>query len=252
MEIATFLVLVGAAFCAGVTDAIAGGGGLITMPALLSSGLPVATALGTNKGQSVFGSAAALVSFWRAGRIERARVAALFVPALAGAATGAAIAAHLDPKVLRPLVIALLVGAALFVALRPPLRVVARTRPPSRRIAAAIALTIGAYDGFFGPGTGTFLIVALVAWQGDGVLAASAHAKVANFASNLAAVALFASQDQIAWGIALPMALFQALGATLGARIAVRNGDALVRKIVLAVVIAAAARLAWQAAGAPT
>jgi uncharacterized membrane protein YfcA len=112
-----------------------------------------------------------------------------------------------------------------------------------------VALVIGAYDGFFGPGTGTFLIVASVALLGDSLAEASASAKVVNFASNLAALLLFAWRGLVAWQVALPMAIGQWCGGWLGAHLAVRRGDALVRRVVVAVSLALAAKVAWDLRG---
>jgi hypothetical protein len=152
----------------------------------------------------------------------------------------------IDPARLKPIVLGLLVAAGLFVGLRrgPP-RAVARVPPRLAGVTTAgLALAIGAYDGFFGPGTGTFLIVAFASLLGDGLRRASAEAKVVNFASNLAAVVLFASRGLVLWKIALPMAAAQAAGGVLGAHLAVRGGDVLVRRVVLAVVLALVAKLA--------
>lgn len=237
------------ALAAGTVDAIAGGGGLLTVPALLWAGLPPHLALGTNKGQSVFGSFAALLRFARAGMVDGGRAKVTFPLGLAGSLAGAALVLALPPAALRPVVLALLVLAAAFAALRRPLPVAVEVRPPrtgARAVAGAIALAVGAYDGFFGPGTGTFLIVAFVALLGDGLTRASAGAKVVNFASNLAAVALFASRGVVAWKIALPMAAGQLAGGWVGAHLAIRRGDVLVRRVVVAVTLALAAKLAWD------
>jgi hypothetical protein len=118
-------------------------------------------------------------------------------------------------------------------------------------VAGAIALGIGAYDGFFGPGTGTFLIVAFAALLGDGLTEASAAAKVVNFASNLAAVAVFASRGVVLWRLALPMAGAQLVGGWVGAHLAIRRGDGLVRRVAVLVALALAAKLAWDMRGAP-
>jgi hypothetical protein len=239
-------LLVVAALAAGVVDAIAGGGGLITLPALLAAGVPPQLALGTNKGQSVFGSAAALVRFARAGLVDRTRARIAFPAGLAGSLAGALAVTAIPPARLRPVVLALLVLAGVVVGLRrgPP-RVEARVPPRLAPLATAvIALVIGAYDGFFGPGTGTFLIVAFASLLGDGLRRASAEAKVVNFASNLAAVVLFASRGLVLWQVALPMAAAQAAGGALGAHLAVRRGDLLVRRVVLLVVLALVAKLA--------
>jgi len=243
------LLLSAVALVAGTLDAIGGGGGLLTVPALLWAGLPPHAALATNKGQSVFGSFAALVRFARGGLVDPARAKVTFPLGLAGSLAGAALVLAVPASALRPAVIALLAFAALFVGLRgaPPPRL--EDAPPRRgalAIAGAIALAVGAYDGFFGPGTGTFLIVGFVALLGDGLAHASAGAKVVNFASNLAAVALFAAKGTVVWRLALPMAACQLAGGWLGAHLAIRRGDALVRRVVVAVAVAAAAKLAWD------
>ena len=237
-------LLVVASFVAGTVDAIAGGGGLVTLPALLAAGLPPALALGTNKGQSVFGSGAALLRYARAGLVD-GRVARVTFPAgLLGSLGGAALVLLVPPAMLRPVVLALLVVVAAVLAFRPAAPSGPRAsahRSPS--VAAAIALVIGAYDGFFGPGTGTFLIFGFVIFFGAGMREASADAKVVNFASNLAAVALFASRGLVAWNVALPMAAGQFAGGLAGAHLAVRGGDRLVRWVVLAVVVALVVKL---------
>ncbi len=243
------VVLSAIALAAGTIDAIAGGGGLLTVPALLAAGLPPHLALGTNKGQSVFGSFAALVRFARGGLVDPRRARITFPLGLAGSMGGAALALALPAAALRPVVVVLLAFAALFVGLRraPPARL--EDAPPRRGalpIAGAIALAIGAYDGFFGPGTGTFLILAFVALLGDGLAHASAAAKVVNFASNLAALALFAAGGAVVWRLALPMAACQLAGGWVGAHLAIRRGDAVVRRVVVLVALAAATRLAWD------
>jgi len=234
-----------AAFAGGTVDAIAGGGGLITVPALLAVGLPPHLALATNKGQSVFGAGTALARFARAGMVDTARAKVGFPAGMAGSLLGAALLLVMRPEVLRPVVLLLLVavGAALALRRGPP-RVTARVSPQRAQLAAAlIALALGAYDGFFGPGTGTFLIIAFASVLGDGLSRASGEAKVVNFASNLAALALFAARGAVVWRIALPMAVAQAVGGALGAHLAVRRGDVLVRRVVLLVVVALVVKL---------
>jgi uncharacterized membrane protein YfcA len=248
---ATIAALAVVALVGGTIDAIAGGGGLLTVPALLAAGLPPHLVLGTNKGQAVFGSFAALVRFSRAGLVDRGRARLTFPAGLAGSVAGAALVLAVPQDALRPLVLALLAGAALFVGLRRPGAVAVEARPTGRgaAVAVAIALAIGAYDGFFGPGTGTFLIVAFAGLLGDGLARASASAKVVNFASNLAAIVLFAARGVVVWRVALPMAAAQLVGGLLGAHLAVRRGDALVRRVTVAVTLALAVKLAWDMRG---
>ncbi len=241
-------LLAATALVAGTVDAVGGGGGLLTIPALLAAGLPPHLALATNKGQSVFGSFAALVRFGRSGLVDPRRARVTFPLGLLGSLAGAALVLAVPPAALRPVVLVLLAAAAVFVVLRraPPPLVDAPPRPGAAGLAGAAALAIGAYDGFFGPGTGTLLIIAFVALFGDGLARASAEAKVVNFASNLAAVVLFAARGTVVWRVSLPMAAAQLAGGWLGAHLAVRRGDALVRRAVVAVALAAAAKLAWD------
>lgn len=239
MDPLVIVLLVVTAFLAGTVDAIAGGGGLITLPALLMAGLPTHVALGTNKGQSVWGSSTAMIAFWRAGKIDRGQAAYTFPLGLVGSFAGAQLVLLIDKAALRPIVIAMLIGAAVLLVVRKPTRDEADIDPERRRrylvLACVLACAIGAYDGFFGPGTGTFLIVGFVALCGKTMTGATADAKVVNFASNFAAVVAFASQGSIDWNVALPMAAGQLLGGLLGVRLAIRGGAKLIRIMVLVV-----------------
>jgi len=239
-------LLAGVALCAGFVDAIAGGGGLLTVPALLAAGLPAHLAVATNKGQSTFGALAALRAFWRAGLVDLPRARLAFPLGFLGSLLGAALLLAVRPEVLRPVVLGLLVSVALFVGLRrgPPRE---KARVPARwllPVAGALSFVIGGYDGFFGPGTGTFLIVAFVAVLGDTLTGASAAAKVVNFASNLAALLVFAWKGVVVWQVALPMAAANLVGGHLGAGMAVKKGDALVRRVVLLVVLGLCLKIA--------
>ena len=240
--------LAGAAFVAGSIDAVAGGGGLITVPALFAVKLPPHLAFGTNKGQSVFGSGASLVRYWRAGLVDASRAPLAFFLGFAGSLAGASLLLSLPPRTLRLLVLVLLFGAALFIVLRrphgptkkPPLT-------PARRLGThAVTLALGAYDGFFGPGTGTFLIVTFVGLLGETLQRASANAKVVNFGSNLAALILFWHRGVIVWSYAVPMAMAQLAGGTFGAHLGVKVGDRLVRRVLLAVSFALMLKIAFD------
>ena len=193
----------------------------------------------------MWGSGAAMLAFARAGRVDRKQALVTFPLALVGSAIGAQLVLAIDPQALRPIVIAMLIGAAVLLIVRKPTRD-ADTPRSHLEIAAALALGIAAYDGFFGPGTGTFLIVGFVALCGRSLVHASADAKVVNFASNLAAVASFASHADIVWQIALPMAAAQLVGGVVGAHFAMRGGARIVRMMVLFVSGALIAKLAYD------
>jgi uncharacterized membrane protein YfcA len=241
--------LVGVAFVAGFVDAIAGGGGLITVPALLATGLSPHLVLGTNKGQSMFGTAAALTRYARAGLLEKKPAVRLFLLGFCGACLGTTIAVWLRPEVLRPVVLALLFAVTPLVFVRPK---ASQLSPRLMRIGpVALALVIGAYDGFFGPGTGTLLLLGFVA-LGSSLLNASAEAKVVNLASNLAAFTVFALKGFVLFKVALPMGLAQLTGGHLGARAALRGGDRIVRGVLVVVVLALLVKLGhdtWAARG---
>jgi len=260
--------LVLAALAAGLVDAVAGGSGVIAVPALLAAGLPPHLALGTNKAQGVFGTCASTLRYARAGLLDPRRARVTFPAGLAGSLCGAALVLLVPPSTLRPMVLVLLIAVAVALALRPsaptatatptailtPTSTATPTATPTspstwarrapRLAAAAVALLLGAYDGFFGPGAGTFLILAFAFLFDLPLQRASADAKPVNFASNLAALALFSARGAVLWEVALPMAAAQFAGGWLGAHLAVRGGDRLVRALVLLVVLALVAKLA--------
>lgn len=239
---AVLAMLAGVAGLAGMVDAVAGGGGLLTVPALLMAGLPPHVALATNKGQSVWGSTAALIRFWRSPLLDRSGVPIAFACGLLGSMAGVWLLQHVSAATLKPLVLILLVVAAVLVlAIRPRAGAVRRRLP--WWVGAMVALLIGGYDGFFGPGTGTFLILAgLLLWRKP-YDAASADAKVVNCASNLGAVAAFAAHGQILLLPALAMGLAQAGGGWIGAHLVVRRGAAFVRWTVVIVTLVMVGKL---------
>ena len=241
------LVLTFAAFAAGTVDAIAGGGGLITVPALFNL-FPPQYALGTNKGQAVFGASAALWRYGRAGLIDVKRAIPGFFLGFLGSLGGVWLVLRIDNRILKPMVLALLVGVAVYVALQkngPQQKSVLVT--DSRRFwANALCLGIGFYDGFLGPGTGMFLIVGFVTILGDTLQSASANAKAVNSGSNLAALIVFASHGLILWPYAVPMAAAQFIGGWLGAHLSVRVGSGLVRKVLLVASFGMMAKIGYE------
>jgi len=245
----TVIVLLAAvALVAGAVDAIAGGGGMLTVPALLATGIPTHLALGTNKGVSTWGTGAAALTFGRAGRLTGARASRGFLGGALGATLGAQLQLAFSPKALRPIVLVLLVIVAIVLAVhRPRAREIddeTRSNARTAALAFAIALVIGAYDGFFGPGTGTFLIVAHVSMLAATLGEATADAKAVNLGSNVASLVTFAVKGTVLWKVALPMAAGNILGGAIGARIAIKGGDRLIRILVIVVSLSLVAKLA--------
>ena len=238
-----------AAFVAGFVDAVAGGGGLIQLPALLAvyPDTAVPTLLGTNKVASFAGTSSALWRYARSVTLPWRTAGPASGAALVGAFTGARLAIHLPNAWMRPVVIVLLAAVAVYTARRKDLG----AAPENPRVTGWIGGTIiggtlGLYDGFFGPGTGTFLLVAFVALAGLDFLSANAGAKLVNVATNLAAIVAFASAGQVRWEIALPMAACNVAGAQMRARLALRSGTAFVRRVLLVVVGALLVKLCWD------
>ncbi|HOZ33030.1 MAG TPA: TSUP family transporter [Tabrizicola sp.] len=249
-EVATdvALLLVLAAFCAGFIDSIAGGGGLISVPALLLAGASPVEALATNKLQGTFGAGTAMLTYAGAGHVRpRELVGMAAISAVAGA--GGALVAHLIPaEVLRLIMPIVLIGVAAFFALKPGLSDDARAaRIPPPVFAATVVPLVAAYDGFFGPGTGSFFMMGFVLLAGYGVLKATAHTKVLNFASNIGSLVVFIPSGAMWWAVGLAMAAAQVAGASLGAQLAMRIGARLIKPLLVLTSTAMALRLLWQA-----
>jgi uncharacterized membrane protein YfcA len=243
-------LLAATGFVAGLVDAIAGGGGLFTVPALLAVGLPPGVALATNKGQAAPGAVSSFVTFFRRGGIDRKRAPLGFALGFLGSLLGARLLLAMRPEPLRPIVMALLLFALGTMLFRSRIQVRSAPLAHPKLVLAIVALALGTYDGFFGPGTGSILIVSFVSLFGDSPLYASGNAKVVNLGSNLAAFCLFAWRGAILWQLALPMAAANVIGARLGARLALRQGDRFVRVVVTFVVLAVVTKLAYDMVGA--
>jgi uncharacterized membrane protein YfcA len=232
------------ALTAGAVDAIAGGGGLLTVPALLWAGLTPVEALATNKAQGVFGTLAATAQFIRRGMIEPRRAALAVACTFAGAAAGAVAVQFLPNDLLARLVPLLLIAFALYFLLSPRVSDVdSHRRIGDATFGALVGTGVGFYDGFFGPGTGTFFAVAYVALLGLNLRRATAHAKLLNFTSNLAAFLFFVAGGQVVWAIALAMAAGQLAGGWLGAHLVIRHGTRLIRPVLVAASIAVSLKL---------
>jgi len=239
----TFAILVAVAGLAGFVDAIAGGGGLIVLPALLAAGVPPVMALGTNKLQSACGTAAATFNFARRGYIDMKEMAPPVAGALAGSAIGAALVQQLDPSFLSGLVPILLIAVSAYFLLSPKMSDVDQHRWLQPPAFALVAFGIGFYDGFFGPGTGSFFTIALISLMGLGLLRATASTKLLNLSSNLAALVALAAGGHVIWTLGLAMAVANALGGVFGAKAAMRFGGRLIRPLLVVMSLALTAKL---------
>ena len=243
LTIATALFLLAASFFAGFIDSIAGGGGLIQLPALLI-GLPkseTAEVLGTNKLSSVFGTSTAAVLYRKQIKPDPKVLIAMGVPALLGSAGGAMLASKIPTSSMRPMVLVLLIIVAIYTWFKPDLGKFENLRHlPRRRVQIAVlaGVIIGFYDGIFGPGTGSFLMLILVASLGYAFITASAIAKVVNVATNVGAILVFGINGAVIWQIGIIMGIANISGAVIGARLAIKGGSTLVRKVFLLVTVA--------------
>jgi uncharacterized membrane protein YfcA len=235
-------------FAAGFVDSIAGGGGLITMPVLLSFGFHPLDALGTNKLQACFGSGTATWQYARAGAVTLRECVRGFAITFVAAAAGTWLVMRLPSDFLKRFIPALLIVVAVYSLLRPKLGD-AEARPRMRRggFDVLFGLLIGFYDGFFGPGTGTFWAMAFVLVLGFQFTKATAHTKAMNFSSNLSSLAVFAGCGHV---LPLPGAIMgvgQLLGARLGSRTVLKHGARFIRPVFIAVVLAITLKLLYDA-----
>jgi uncharacterized membrane protein YfcA len=236
-----------AGLLAGLIDSIAGGGGLITVPVLLGIGLPPQVALGTNKPQASFGSGSAMLTFLRSGTVKIAECRTGIVFTAAGAALGTITVQLLDPALLRLLIPWLLMTIVVYTVLTPRLGFddvhPRMARGPFFLIAG---LVLGFYDGFLGPGTGSFWVISLIFALGFNLIRATGYTKVMNFTSNITSLIMFICGGSVLWREGLVMGVGQFIGARLGARLVVVRGAAFIRPIFIAMVVAITARLIWQ------
>ncbi len=240
----TLAGLFGVAVVAGCFDAIAGGGGLITLPALLLAGLDPVSAIATNKLQSSGGSVSASIAFARRGLIRWPEALPVALAAGAASVVGALCVSLLPKGALDAMVPLLLVGIALYFATARRIgNADATARISPQLFATTLAPAVGFYDGVFGPGAGAFYMIGFVTLLGLGVVRATAHTKLANAASNLGSLALFAIQGAVIWPVGLAMALGAFVGAKAGSALAVRLGARLIRPLLVVIACAMAVRL---------
>ncbi len=241
------ILIVVAAFAAGWIDAVVGGGGLLQLPALLLiPGIAPIQALATNKLASVFGTATSSVTYYRRAKPDIRTAIPMAVIALAGSFGGAAVATILPPAAFKPIIVVALLAVALFTAFKPQMGAATRLRFQGHKhhiMAGAAGLAIGFYDGMIGPGTGTFLVITLVALLGYDFLQASAKAKIVNLATNLGAPLLFIPHGSVLWLLGAILAIANVGGSYLGSRMAIARGTTFIRVVFLVVVIGLIAKL---------
>ncbi len=247
----TLLLLALAGFLAGWVDAVVGGGGLIQMPALLL-GLPGAApaqVLATNKFAGVWGTGTASVTYYRRVRPDLRTALPMAAVAYTGAIVGALIGLHIPKSAFNPIILVMLVVVGAYTLLKPSVGELTRLRwTGARHTTAAVAtgFVIGVYDGALGPGTGSFLVFALVGLLGYAFLEASATAKITNLATNLGALTVFAPGGHVMWGVGAVMAAMNLLGGYVGARTAVSRGSRFIRVVFVVVVVAFIIRIGGE------
>ena len=244
LDLWVLLALGGAGLLAGFVDAIAGGGGLIALPALLAAGVPPVAALGTNKVQSVIGTGMAALTYWRKGFVSLPALAVAIACTFGAAFLGAFVVKQIDTSLLQVAVPVALVAIALYFLFAP--RLTDEDKHARLRFALFVPLmgaAIGFYDGIFGPGTGSFLTMGFVALFGLGITRAAGNTKILNLASNLGALALFIPSGDVVWAAAGAMAVGQLIGGYLGALTGIRFGAKLIKPLVVVISLILAGKL---------
>ena len=231
LNMLAFLVFFG--FMAAFIDAVVGGGGLISIPALMWAGLPPVTVLGTNKCAAVMGAFTSFATFVRSGRVDMWLIKRLFPVALIGSGLGVLTVRLIPSDVLRPLVVVMLIVVLLYSVFKKNWGNENRYEGMSGRmlvLSGLVSFAFGFYDGFFGPGTGSFLLFAFLL-VGFDFIGAAANARALNFASNISAALLFAYFGLVDFSYAIPMGLAMIAGAWCGARVALKKGTGYVRPL---------------------
>lgn len=247
----TLVFILVAAFSAGFVDAIAGGGGLIQLPALLISfpDREVAEVAGTNKLGSIFGTSAAALNYRRNIKTDPKLLLAMVLPAFIGSGSGSLLATQISTEQLKVAIVVMLVAVFAYTLARPDLGKVEVLKGAAKRqrtVGAVAGLSIGFYDGFIGPGTGTLLMIVLVAALGFAFVGASAIAKVVNVATNSASILVFGISGSIMWMVGLAVGICNLAGGIIGSHVAIRRGSDFVRKFYLVVTFALIVRVLFD------
>ncbi len=240
----TFIVLTLIGFLAGFISAIAGSGGLIVLPVLLTAGIPPLNALATNKFQSVFGTLSSALNFLRQGHIDLASMKASLFYAFIGAVAGTLTVQHIDSALLERLLPYILIALALYVALSPRMSDEdSQPRWSARRFDLVIGGGIGFYGGFLGPAMGSFFAVAFSSLRGFNLRRATAHTKPLVLVTNTSSMVIFILAGHVVWSLAIAMAVAQFIGARLGSQLVIRKGATLVQPVLVVVILLLAVKL---------
>jgi len=237
-------------FLAGFIDSIAGGGGLISLPSYLFIGLPSHAALGTNKFSSSIGTLVATLRYAKNKQVHYKSALAAAIAALLGSYSGALMALAFDEKFLKVLLIIMLPVMAVFILTRKKFgeenKISALSNKKVIILSIITGLVLGTYDGFFGPGTGTFLILAFTGVIGLDLATASGNTKVVNLASNIAALVAFITGDSVIFAVGIPAAICGMLGNWLGSGLAIRNGAKVIRPVFIGVMVLLFVKILWD------
>lgn len=252
MDIVTLILLCLFAFSAGFVDAIVGGGGLIQTPAalILLPQFPVATVIGSLKIPSFTGTAFATVQYLRKVSINWSMAAVMCMIAFVAAFAGSEVLTMVSNRYMKPVIFVVLIGVAIYTYTKKNFGQHTQKDHSSRRewlYAILISLCIGFYDGFIGPGAGSFLVLAFITLLGFDFLHASANAKLINLATNLGSISLFLLKGIILWQIAIPMAICNGIGGIVGARLAIARGNRFIRVFFLLIITATLLRFGYDA-----
>lgn len=251
MEVSTLIILCIAAFAAGFVDAVVGGGGLIQTPVTLivMPNLPVSTVIGTLKIPAFSGTSFAAVQYLKSVKMNWKLLLAMMVLAIPSAYLGSVLLTRVSNDFMKPLLLVILSLLVIYTYAKKNFGQHADKSHSNRQqllYAIIISVVIGFYDGFIGPGTGSFFVVAFISLLGFDFLQASANAKMVNLATNFGSISLFVLKGKIIWAIALPMAVCNALGGFIGAKLAINRGNRFIRIFFLAVVIGTLIRFGYD------
>ena len=248
MDIQLLIFLMGMGFMASFIDSVVGCGGLISIPALMWTGLPPLQVLGTNKVAAVMGAFTSFVTFIRSGKVDRKLIRLLFPLSLLGSAAGVLAVRQIPPDFLRPLVLVMLIAVAIYSICKKDWGRDSTYHGMTKRmlmLSMLAAFAFGFYDGFFGPGTGSFLLFAFLCIGFD-FLGAAANARALNFASNIAAAVLFSYFGAVNFAYAVPMGIAMIFGAYFGARMAITKGTGYVRPLFILMTTVLIGKQIWD------